>query len=397
MAEWSLLPKDLLYLIAQCFETPFDTMRFRSVCSSWRSLVPPKRLRLPGQFPLLPNHGISNTTWGFFLTKRSVFRIGSPMPPSVAHSDAWLIKVEEDVSGTVKLSNPLSKCCFKPLPENFPKVLDLLNFSVSELCQEYVLHYLNFWPLSNRPGDADDLYKEKVAYKYEGNGFVLITIHVSGKLAMFKSGDGRWTTISQNALPYDDVMLFEGEFYAVDNSGATFLVESQDNVTLMVEPVFGGDKKILMESNGELLLVDMYLTIDSEGNFGLGGELPDGILREKTVGFKVFKLGGDGSKKWVEVDDLGDTMLFLAENCSFSASASSLSGCKGNCIFFTDGFFCPSGEEDDVFKGSDIAIFELDDGSISPLSDRPEYSRLFWPPPGWITSTSGVRDHIAAL
>lgn len=256
-----------------------------------------------------------------------------------------------------------------------------------------MLHYLNFWPVSNRPGDTGDLYREKVAYKclnYDGSEFVLVTIHVSGKLAMFKSGEGRWNTVPHTALPYDDVMLFEGDFYAVDNSGATIRVESQEKVALMAEPVFGGDKKTLLESNGELLLVDMYLTIDSEENFGVDGELPEGILHEKTVGFRVFKLSGDGSKKWIEVNDLGDTMLFLGENCSFSTSASGLSGCKGNCIYFVDGFHCPCGEEDDVFKGSDIAIFDLNDGSISPLSRFSQHSSLFWPPPHWITSTPGA-------
>ncbi|CAK9315389.1 unnamed protein product [Citrullus colocynthis] len=392
MAEWSHLPKDLLYLIAQHLETPFNTMRFRSVCSSWRSVVSPKRHKSPCPFPFLPNHGTSDTTWGFNLTKRSVFRVASPMDHSTSHSDAWLVKVEEDMSGMIKISNPLSKSYFKPLPKNFPKVLNLLNLSVFELCQEYVLHYLNFWPVRHRPGDVGNLYSEKVAYKclnYDGSEFVLVTIHVSGKLAMFKSEDGRWRSIPHTALPYDDVILFKGEFYAVDNSGATFLVGSQDKVTLIAEPVFGGDKKILMECNGELLLVDMYLTVDSKEGFGLDGELPGGILQEKTVGFKVFKLCGDGSKKWIVVYDLGNTMLFLGENCSFSASASGLSGCKGNCIFFTDGFLCPSVDEDDVFKGSHIAIFDLEVGSISPLSDSPVYSRLFWPPPSWITSASG--------
>ncbi|KAG6570999.1 F-box protein SKIP23, partial [Cucurbita argyrosperma subsp. sororia] len=400
MAEWAHLPRDLLCLIAQRFETPFDTMRFRSVCSSWRSVVNPKRHRSPGRFPFLPNHGISDTTWGFYLTKRSVFRVESPMEPSIGDTDGWLIKVEEDTRGMIKISNPMSKSYFKPLPKDFPKVLNLLNFSVNELCQEYVLHYLNFWPVSNRPGDAGDLYREKVAYKclnYDGSEFILVTIHVSGRLAMFKSGDGRWSTVPHTALPYDDVTLFKGDFYAVDNSGATFLVESQDKVTLVAEAVFGGDKKILLESNGELLLVDMYLTVDSEENFGLDGELPEGILQEKTVGFKVFKLRKDGTKKWTVVRDLGNTMLFLGENCSFAALASGLYGVKGNCIFFTDGFLCCSGDEDDVFKGSDIAIFFLEDGSILPLCDCSEYSNLFWPPPHWIISSGVHDDHLAAV
>ncbi|PQQ13360.1 F-box protein SKIP23 [Prunus yedoensis var. nudiflora] len=52
----------------------------------------------------------------------------------------------------------------------------------------------------------------------------------------------------------------------------------------------------------------------------------------------------------------------------------------------SDNFFYTSGEDEGVFKGRDIGVFDLDDGSIAPLSDYPEYSKL-WPPPDWIAPT----------
>jgi hypothetical protein len=33
-------------------------------------------------------------------------------------------------------------------------------------------------------------------------------------------------------------------------------------------------------------------------------------------------------------------------------------------------------------------VFELESGCIGPLRNFPDYSKMFWPPPDWIASTS---------
>ncbi|KAI5315166.1 PREDICTED: F-box [Prunus dulcis] len=395
MADWSQLPKELLEEIAKRLESPFYLLRFRSVCCSWRSSVSSRPRRLPGRFPFLTNHGICDTTLGFHLSQRTVFLMGLPNFRNQTNPDCWLVKIEEDVPGRMHLLNPLSRFQLKPLPESFPKVLDLSKFWVFELGGEYVLHYVHFRPFvnGNSFGDAGNLYMEKVVFMFlgsESNDFVLLTIHVSGKLAMFKSEDKRWTIIHDMPSPYDDVILFKGQFYAVDGTGRTVIVGLHSNLNVVANPVFGGDKKFLVESSGELLVVDMYLSMAPETDLDVDDEIIqlqfNGCLTERTVRFKVFKLDREG-KRLVELKSLGDRVLFLGDDCTFSASASELSGCKGNCIFFTDNFFYTSGEDEGVFKGRDIGVFDLDDGSIAPLSDYPEYSKLFWPPPDWIAPT----------
>lgn len=261
--------------------------------------------------------------------------------------------------------------------------------------QEYVLHCVNFRPLVNALGGAANLYMEKVVFMClgsESSDFVLLTIHVSGKLAMFKSVEKRWTIIHDMPSPYDDVILFKGRFYAVDGTGRTVVVGLNSNPSLAANPVYGGDKKYLVESNGELLVVDMYLSTDHEevdwdGDEEVSQVQLDGCLYERTVKFKVYKLDELG-QRLVQMKSLGDRVLFLGDDCTFSASASELSGCKGNCIYFTDNFFYTSGEEEGTFKGRDIGVFDLDNGSIAPLSDYPESSKLFWPPPEWVSSTT---------
>lgn len=59
MADWSLLPKDLLELISGRSQTCFEIVHFRSVCSSWRSAIPRPSYRIGlGLNSLLPvfNH-----------------------------------------------------------------------------------------------------------------------------------------------------------------------------------------------------------------------------------------------------------------------------------------------------------------------------------------------------
>ncbi|KAK9286207.1 hypothetical protein L1049_014591 [Liquidambar formosana] len=410
MAEWSQLPKELLDVIAQRLQTPFDILRFRSVCSTWRSAVRPKPRRLPNRFPILPNDGISNTTWGFFLSKRTIFRLGflensreNPTTTPPSDPNGWLIKIEEANPDRMHLLNPLSRCEFKPLPTNFPRVLDLLKFSVSELGQEYVLQYMNYRPSATSMGDAANLYMEKVVFCPEFcprsgsiDGYVLLTIHVSGKLTMFKSGEKKWTVIDDMPSPYDDVVLFDGKFYAVDSTGRTVVVGLSSTVTLVAKSVFGGDKKYLVESGGALLLVDMYLSMDPEEDLG-DGQIAL-YISERIVRFKVFRLD-ENEQKWVEVKSIGDRVLFLGDNSTFSASASDFSGCKGNCIYFTDNSFYSIREEDGAFRDGGIGVFDLENGSIGPLANYPDYSRMFWPPPSWVTSTmmEQVQNHFEDL
>ncbi|XVF45597.1 hypothetical protein PTKIN_Ptkin02bG0219000 [Pterospermum kingtungense] len=400
MADWTQLPKELLDLISKRLDTPFDVFRFRSVCSTWRSTVTsPRRHRLAPRFPVLPDDGgLVDPSFGFSLSKRTVFLIGSPKTNSQTDpSTSWVIKIEEDVPNRrIQLLNPLSRPRFDSLPDNFPKRLNLLDFRVFELGEEYVLHYLNH---PNYLAE-ENLYMEKVVLSCLDNNnvndFVLLTIHVSGKLAMFKSSDKKWTIIQDMPSPYDDVILHEGKFLAVDNTGRAVLVGLDSELSVVAMAIFGGDKKFLVESKGELLLVDMYLSIEAdEGSCSWAGlgfveEYFENLafyMNERTVKFKVFKLDRVG-KQWVEAKNLDDRVLFLGDDCTFSASAEDLSVCRGNCIIFADNYFYSHEAEDGTSERCDVGVFDLENGSIGPLWKFPQFSKLFWPPPRWISSTT---------
>ncbi|KAK4284891.1 hypothetical protein QN277_001663 [Acacia crassicarpa] len=379
MADWSNLPEELLQLIAERLRFTFYLLRFCSVCSSWRSSVSLHPNPLPARFPVFSNVGTSRDGT-FCLSKRTLFLVYPPPSLSTSNSDhhPWLIKVE-DLRGQWGLRDPLSRYPIK-IPRDFPTVLDFYNLPVVELGQEYVLNDVDFSPL-NSLEDASSLYLEKVVFMWlnsKSQEFALLTIHVSGKLALFKSGDKEWTIIPEMPTPYDDVCVFQGQLYAVDSTGRTVVVGLDSGVRLVAEPVFGGDKKFLVESDGQLLLVDKYLSFDYQCLGAYDGFYDDVCFGcEQAVKFEVFKLDEEG-KEWVELKSLGDRVVLLGDDCAFSSSASGLFVSKGNRIIFRDDYF------NDTAKEDGLGVFELNDDRISPISDYPGYCKLFWPPPDWL-------------
>ena len=162
-----------------------------------------------------------------------------------------------------------------------------------------------------------------------------------------------------------DICVFIDRIYAVNKIGRTVAFGPHYSVRLAAEYVDGRDMKFLVESEGELLLVDIY---DSH-RFGFPGE--DGLRLDVCI-------LDEKEKKWVKLTSLRDRIL-LGTVCSISSSASDLSVVKGNCVIFIDEAFHSF---DDMICG--MCVFHLDQCRLSLLSDYPDYLSLFWPPPEWI-------------
>jgi hypothetical protein len=226
------------------------------------------------------------------------------------------------------------------------------------------------------------VYIKKVVALHNGNGnnrcSFLLAIHMSGKLAVFRSSDEQWMMMPEKPpKPYTDVCVFNGRSIAVDSTGRTVAVTPDLCLDLVAEAVFGGGEKLLVESDGELLLVDKYLKPTSRYNWFYAGEGHYKYATKTAVArFVVFRLD-EKEKKWVELTNLGDMVLILGDDCAFSALASDLCIGNGNCVIFTD----------DMYRHVksielEISVFCLDKQQILPLSDLP-CSNLFWPPPQW--------------
>ncbi|XP_021753000.1 F-box protein SKIP23-like [Chenopodium quinoa] len=290
MADWSDLPRELLDEILTRLDSPIDALRFRAVCSTWRHSSPSNLKSNGPQTPLsLPSHGIS-------LSKRSIFVLSPCETPisELPHNDnpnSWVIKIEEKNLNFFHIFFPLSWTQIDPLPEDFPRVMDLSNIRIRELGCEYFLRYTD--KICFR-GDFLNLLIEKVAIipGINHDHFFLLTIHVSGKLALYNSVNNIWHIISDKIdVPYDDIIAFNGEFYAVDYTGRIVLVrcDAIDNTALLATSFGGGDKKRLVEVGDELMLVDVYMGLPP-WEYDHDMENFDGYVTSRSKWFKVYRL-----------------------------------------------------------------------------------------------------------
>ncbi|KAF5205391.1 hypothetical protein FRX31_005034 [Thalictrum thalictroides] len=201
--------------------------------------------------------------------------------------------------------------------------------------------------------------------------------------------------VKEDEWLFSDILFYKGMLYGLTQANGLVRFEFTNdlkqplaltvlNVHPMSRPTDAGFKGIysyLVESRGELLMVYRYgnpLCRDSKGLH----------ITEK---FLVYKLDQSSDPlQWVQLQSLGDQMLFLGRSSSMSFSAASIPGFKGNCIYFTDDawpyFFHGVGSR---YCNSDNGIFYLDDGHIESFFKTDDsYSfnlSPVWVAPNWIS------------
>ena len=362
-ADWSELPQELLNLISQRIDNEIDLIRFRSICTKWRSFSIPNHHRdiLTIKFPLNID-SITNKTQFCDLSKHSFFLI-KPPPQTLIHP--WLTKITQNSTGKIKRYLPLRRHS-SPSPS---PVFDFNNFSLIHLVTNFVYSRHNTeYALYGKVKPA----KVVAATSYGNKPIIVASFNCTGEeqLVVFKYGDENWKVIPEISVYFGDICVFKGQCYVVDKTGQTVTVGPGDStVQLVAESLLAGeDIKFLVERKGDLLLADVY---DREIN----EEADDYDYDYDRGRIDMFKLN-EKEKKWMKLATLGDRVLFLGSLCSFSASASDLCVPKGNCVIIMDDIF--------TCEPSLGYFFDLDDGRPLPLFDYPEYSKLFWPPPKWM-------------
>ena len=370
--DWSALPMELLPLIGKTVQARIDVVRFRGVCASWRSSIPPLRgisspLLLP--FPYTTNSAGSQS----FLSQSTIYRLEPPDDNpnlSTCSSKSWLVKVEEFEPGRVRLLNPLSSLHIRFLPDSFPKVINLLDFRVVEVGKAYKLQLssgMNIAGVNKLVLFPNSAWTSCVEDK------LIFGLFHEGKLGYVKYGDENWTFVDDHNFYYDDITVYKGQSYVVDRLGTVSWIDSSMKLIQFSPPLCGlGNKKHLVESCGELYVVDRFF--DRERRFDQ--DLRRYRLCPKTVNIEVHKLDQEWGR-WAMVKNLGDQVFFLGKDSSFSVSATEFSGCKGNCVYFTD--------------ENDIGVFYFENQKTGKIVDFQDRCHLFWPPPSWLSSKSSSK------
>ncbi|KAL5723517.1 hypothetical protein ACHQM5_006909 [Ranunculus cassubicifolius] len=218
-----------------------------------------------------------------------------------------------------------------------------------------------------------------------------------------------WTSINnispavkeEGYLEFSDILFYKGMLYGLTKTNCLVSFEFQDsskplshnisNVLAMTSPTddkFKFDTSYLVESCGDLLMVYRFANRDKSLK-------PSRYVTGKFLVYKLDK--SDDPLQWVEVESLGDQMLFLGRNSSMSISAKDIPGLKGNCIYFTEDFwpyYHLGGPSVHVF--TDNGVFYLDDArfeSFLPAGVSEIFS--FKSRPFWVTPDIVLKDYLA--
>ena len=305
------------------------------------------------------------------------------------------VTVSTEPNSKVLLKEPLSGFHFQKITQKLPKVLNLLDYKVSEVSKSYGLEFV---AVEKNPDEYEfnelksiNIKKVVVSDSKKGEDFAVMAVHTGFKLAVWKMGDKKWTNIDGGGerACYDDIAYYKGKFYAVDIKGLAISVDASTlkatKVALPISPYGigfgrGGQVKYLVKSPEELFMVDKYYDVENEMFGELCGD-SDNDGGDFPFYLRVYKLNEEECE-WVQVDSLGDLALFVGDDCCFCVSAKEYVGCKGNCVYFAQDLFSQGGRDD--FPGYDTGLFDLEDCTAFPLSTFHGYSKLFWPPPTWL-------------
>ncbi|KAF5735900.1 putative F-box protein [Tripterygium wilfordii] len=384
--SWSSLPPELLELIGKFLDSRIDYLRFRSVCTSWRSSV----RSFTNRSPLLP----VKVPYSFpdcFLSQSTIYRLELINPSATSlncssppQKKSWLVRIEESENGKLKLLSPLLPG--KVSQESHRATLNLLNVKAVELNRAWTIKDESFAALTLGI-DKVVVYPNPTRHIRENSEFSILAIYGGGKLGFWKMGDEEWSLLDDVNFHYDDIVVRRGQYYVVDRWGTIFWIDSSLKLIQYSPPLYGcGGRKYLLESEGSLHVVDGYLDggrlnwKDYENRISmlmrqrgsgsvLGRPRRHHKVEPKAVGFRVHKLDEEWGE-WVDVKSLIQHVFVLGYFCSFSVSTAEFSGCRGNCIYFADGT--------ETYGAPTSCLFKLEDRSIGTLGSLPEYSRIFW-------------------
>lgn len=393
--RWSTLPKDVIPILINRLETRIDLLRFRSICRSWRyssaaSLSSPP-LSLPNlPFPFSPL--AADPRRGTFTAAATTVFLLQPFD-EIPHrtTSHYLIKVEEDAK--TRLVCPVSDLVQTRFPAGFSKEVNLLEFRISQVHNSYTFRNLEL--LNCKPIEAGlPFVKKIVVLGSNPDSRIVVVVYemwdLDGRLAMLRVGDDSWTPIYTQHFVCDDIIVYKGNFYTVDRSGRAFVLDPNMNLIEIAPPPTNENgkkkKKHLVESIGDLLLVDKYFELHERNVYYYkdGKERVKSSNREMVSEMRVYRLNED-EHRWVEVRSLEDQILFVGDDCSYSVSAREFPGCRGNRVVYEDHAVASQiEEEDELFDGLwvyQIGVFNLGNGRVRSLATCPQLARIFWPPP----------------
>jgi Protein of unknown function (DUF295)/F-box-like len=327
--EWSDLPSELLITIAGNLTEFTDRLRFRSVCSHWRSSFPSPSL--PPQLPWLALPSASSTHF-YSLSEDRVYSNPPPgVPPDsnlFGSASGWCLSLSRpNLHVAAYLVNPFTGASIGlPSPD--------LGSSLSYVAPDTLV-----WDCSDS----------------------VVLAACSTRLGAFycRLGEETWVPIeSQQHGMASGITFYEGKFYILlADTCETVVLDGKtlEQITVVAAPdVDSPVEAHLFVSSGELLLLIkstwMYLFPDSDSQF-----------------YKVRCVNlNDELAEWVEVHDIGDRALFVDNLHCFSIGIGDNSLLRQNCIYSAQ--LRTSARSRNLSTTYSISVFDLGNSSCERLN-----------------------------
>lgn len=371
---WSELPYDLLVLLLAKMTSLIDNVHFGHVCRWWssaRSSAMSVAGLLPSPHPLLmlPSEGNYSTRRFIDLSHESFHRFCMPDLRGrlvVGSSNGWLILKDKDLY-TISLINPWSV----KHQQNWrlPSLYDLIRGQ--DYARRHPQSHTKVWKATLSPPPLHIV--------------VALVYGPQQHLAIAGVGEQQWSNVDNGNSSIDDVVYHQNYFFAITTTG-----------NIIVYSVLGRCHVICYKPNLPAIfplgydIIRYYLVvIDKDLHVVVKKWFT--IMRRnicalyKAKGFRVFKLNAkypfdtieNGTCQVEEIKSIKGYSLFLGINSSTALKKSS--GCKGDCIYFTDDFMPTDA------RGKDAGVFNMDDGRIQTFPFDLDSTKLC--PPIWVTPT----------
>jgi hypothetical protein len=346
------LHEELWVVISKKLNTTIDIVRFRSICSLWRSLLPPR----PTSHNLFFRHS------EYFLLQTKIYYI-QPSPhdhnptTSLPSNKGWIIKVfQNSKSSKLHIFDLFTNKTLQIEGTN-EKVLNLMKFRVVELFELYTQSYDENEIIFRCPRSK---ISKVILFSIAGRCMVF-ALQLNNEIKVSNIGEREEITLKDDGGEnnyFDDIIHYKGQVYVVDKMGTIFWVNafslklvpfSPKNIYSRFENIYitvnsNPNKKQLVEYDGSLYVVNL-----------------------KVVFVEVYKLDQEWGK-WLEVKDLGDVSFVLGRDSNVALLAQDYYGCEENCIYF-------------VHK-SKVFCFNLKNSKSKP-------AEIFWPFPTLFHSMGG--------
>ncbi|PIA55429.1 hypothetical protein AQUCO_00700014v1 [Aquilegia coerulea] len=376
MANWSELHQDIVALIVKQLIDVEDIARFCCVCKPWNyvAIEQKKQCLNQGYTPWLMltkrvNDNIEDkgrVRSCYSLSSKRLFNLELPEAQRRrcwGTPYGWLVTIGVDLN--IHLLHPMTREQISlPSQPTFPYQYKV-HVPPKELCQYYIKNFA----LASNPSSWGINTSTTTPRTLESSSLVMAIYGEFRSLAIAYPGDQVWTSVqSPPKVPNDDIIFFNGHFYVISYDGVLLLCEdvntTQPKTTLFASPPDDIDD------------IDRFYLVDLSGDLHLLARHFEGIkLNEyhyETKWFFVYKFNFL-TKKWTEVEDLGDHALFVGNNTSFAISTSKFPEFKSSCIYFTDDHteyytkrFCDMGVYDTMEET--IEPFYVDNDRLSRFS-----------------------------